>query len=96
MPSVSSSESNPGPLPNEERAHNQSYQVDVVRSRDDAIAQLLAVAAFVEKTEPTNPAPLLIRRAARLMRMGFIDILRELSPDSLSQIENIVGGSSSR
>lgn len=96
MPSVSSSDSNPGPLPNEERAHNQSYQVDVVRSRDDAIAQLLAVAAFVEKTEPTNPAPLLIRRAARLMRMGFIDILRELSPDSLSQIENIVGGSSSR
>jgi type VI secretion system protein ImpA len=38
---------------------------------------------------------LLIRRAARLMRMGFIDILRELSPDSLSQIENITGGSSS-
>lgn len=65
----------------------------VLCNRDEAIAQLLAIAAFVEKTEPTNPAPLLIRRAARLMRMGFMDILRELSPGSLSQIENIIGGS---
>jgi type VI secretion system protein ImpA len=73
----------------------QSHQPGVLRSREDAITQLLAVADFVEKTEPTNPAPLLMRRAARLMRMGFIDILRELSPDSLSQVENITGGSSS-
>jgi type VI secretion system protein ImpA len=76
-------------------ALHQISNVGVLRSRDDAISQLLAVADFVEKTEPTNPAPLLIRRAARLMRMGFIDILRELSPDSLPQIENITGGASS-
>jgi type VI secretion system protein ImpA len=64
----------------------------VLRSREDAIASLLKVAMFVEQTEPTNPAPLLIRRAVRLMRMGFMDILRELSPDSLAQVENITGG----
>jgi type VI secretion system protein ImpA len=81
--------------PSEHGARDQILQGGALRSRDDAISQLLAVADFVEKTEPTNPAPLLIRRAARLMRMGFIDILRELSPDSLSQIENITGGSSS-
>lgn len=69
-------------------------QPGALRNREDAIAQLLAVAAFVERTEPTNPAPLLIRRAVRLMRMGFIDILRELSPDSLAQVENITGGTS--
>ncbi|TDF23676.1 type VI secretion system protein TssA, partial [Delftia tsuruhatensis] len=39
----------------------------------------------------SNPAPLLIRRAARFMRMGFMDILRELSPDSLAQVEVITG-----
>lgn len=72
----------------------QGQQPGVLRSREDAIAQLLVVAAYVEKTEPTNPAPLLIRRAARLMRMGFIDILRELSPESLAQVENITGGGS--
>jgi type VI secretion system protein ImpA len=62
-----------------------------IRTRDDAIAQLLHVAAFLEASEPTNPAPLLIRRAVRLMQMGFIDIVRELSPESIAQIENIIG-----
>lgn len=98
MPSAvspSSADSDASSVTNAQGIQPQTLQAGVLRSRDDAIAQLLAVADFVEKTEPTNPAPLLIRRAARLMRMGFIDILRELSPDSLSQIENITGGSSS-
>lgn len=62
-----------------------------LRHREDARRQLLAVAEFIERTEPTNPAPLLIRRAARLMGMGFIDILRELAPDSLAPVQNITG-----
>lgn len=65
--------------------------VGALRSRDDARRQLLAVAEFLERTEPTNPAPLLVRRAARLMEMGFIDILRELAPDSLGTVQNITG-----
>ncbi len=62
-----------------------------LRSRDDAKAQLLAVAEFLERSEPTNPAPLLIRRAARLMGMSFIDIVRELAPDSVGHVENVTG-----
>lgn len=62
-----------------------------LRSRDEAVGQLLRVAEFLESSEPTNPAPLLIRRAVRLMQMGFIDIVRELSPESIAQIENITG-----
>ncbi|ADX45436.1 type VI secretion-associated protein, ImpA family [Paracidovorax avenae ATCC 19860] len=63
-----------------------------LRTRDDALAQLLLVAEFLERTEPTNPAPLLIRRAAKLMGLSFLDILRELSPDSVGQVETITGG----
>ncbi|MFN4121421.1 type VI secretion system protein TssA [Acidovorax sp.] len=62
-----------------------------IRTRDDAIRQLVKIAEFLESTEPTNPASLLIRRSARLMGMGFIDILRELAPQSLQQIEVITG-----
>lgn len=51
----------------------------------------MRVAEFLENSEPTNPAPLLIRRSVRLMQMGFIDIVRELSPESIAQIENITG-----
>lgn len=62
-----------------------------IRSRDDAIKQLVKIAEFLESTEPTNPASLLIRRSAKLMGMSFIDILRELAPQSLPQIEVITG-----
>lgn len=60
-------------------------------NREQVILQLLDIAALLERTEPTNPAPLLIRRAVRFMGMGFIDILKELSPDCVPQIENITG-----
>ncbi len=62
-----------------------------IRTRDDAIRQLVRIAEFLESTEPTNPASLLIRRSAKLMGMSFIDILRELAPQSLQQIEVITG-----
>lgn len=60
-------------------------------NRESVIVQLLDIATLLEQSEPTNPAPLLIRRAVRFMRMGFIDILKELSPDCVHQIENITG-----
>ncbi|MCC8392525.1 type VI secretion system protein TssA [Paraburkholderia sp. MMS20-SJTR3] len=60
-------------------------------TRADAIAMLDAVCAFLERTEPTNPAPLLIRRARALMEMDFIAIMQDLAPDSLAQIQQILG-----
>jgi type VI secretion system protein ImpA len=60
-------------------------------TREDAIAMLDAVCAFLERTEPTNPAPLLIRRARALMSKDFIAIMQDLAPDSLPQIHQIVG-----
>jgi type VI secretion system protein ImpA len=55
------------------------------------MAMLDAVCAFLERTEPTNPAPLLIRRARALMGKDFIAIMQDLAPDSLAQIHQIVG-----
>lgn len=62
-----------------------------IRSRDDAIRLLEKVCAYLERTEPTNPAPLLIQRAKRLMTMSFVDIIRDMAPDSVSQVETIAG-----
>lgn len=60
-------------------------------TREDAIALLDAVQRFIERTEPTNPAPLLIRRAKSLMGKDFVQIIQELAPDSLAQIRVIAG-----
>jgi type VI secretion system protein ImpA len=62
-----------------------------LRSRADARRQLESVCDFLERTEPSHPAPLLIRRAARLLDLSFVDIIRELAPEAAGQIENLGG-----
>jgi len=62
-----------------------------IHSREEAMRALDAVCNYFEKHEPTNPAPLLVRRAQRLMAMDFVAIIENLVPDSLTQIKNIAG-----
>jgi type VI secretion system protein ImpA len=62
-----------------------------VRTREDAIRLLDKVCDFLERQEPSNPAPLLIRRAKRLMTMSFVDIINDMAPESLVQVRNIAG-----
>ena len=62
-----------------------------IRSREDVVRQLDRICDFIERTEPANPAPLLIRRAQRLLTKNFVEIINDLVPDSLSQIQHIAG-----
>jgi type VI secretion system protein ImpA len=62
-----------------------------IRGRDDAVRQLERVCEFMERTEPGNPAPLLIRRAQRLMTKDFLGIIQDLAPGSLSEVQKIAG-----
>jgi type VI secretion system protein ImpA len=66
-----------------------------IHSREDVLRVLDRVCDWIERQEPTNPAPLLIRRAQRLMSKSFIDLVRDLAPDGLSQIERIAGAADS-
>ena len=62
-----------------------------INSREDVIRMLDNICEFIERTEPTNPAPLLIRRAQRLMTKSFVEIIQDLAPESLNQIRQIAG-----
>jgi type VI secretion system protein ImpA len=62
-----------------------------IRSRDDAVQILELVCNYLERHEPSNPAPLFIRRAQRLIKKNFLEIVRDLMPDSLSQLEKLAG-----
>jgi type VI secretion system protein ImpA len=66
-------------------------QPGVLRSRDDAIQALEKVCEWLEANEPSNPAPLFIRRAQRLMSKNFVDIIRDLVPDSIDQVGKLAG-----
>lgn len=62
-----------------------------IRTRQDALVMIDKIVAYFERNEPTNPAPLLLKRAKRLMNMSFVDIIKDMVPDSMSQIETIAG-----
>jgi len=62
-----------------------------ILNRDDAVRMLENVCKFIEQSEPSNPAPLLIRRAQRLMSRSFVEIIEDLAPESLAQIQKLAG-----
>ena len=62
-----------------------------LRTRADARRQLESVCDFLERTEPAHPAPLLIRRAARLLDLSFIDIIRDIAPAAAAEVEHLGG-----
>jgi type VI secretion system protein ImpA len=74
-------------------AARQSSGAGAINSREDAIRTLQRVCDWIERNEPTNPAPLLIQRAQRLMKKNFMEIIRDLLPDGLGQIEKLAGPS---
>ena len=62
-----------------------------LETREDAVRMLELVCVWLDRNDPSNPAPLLIRRAQRLMQKNFLDIIRDLAPDTLDQIEKLAG-----
>lgn len=62
-----------------------------IRTREEALLMIDKLITYFERNEPTNPAPLLIKRARRLVSMSFVDIIKDMAPDSLKQIETIAG-----
>ena len=62
-----------------------------VRSRQDAVRALDAVADFFRKTEPSSPVPFFLDRAKRLVAKDFIAVLEDVAPGSLPQAREAVG-----
>jgi type VI secretion system protein ImpA len=62
-----------------------------IRSRRDAALMLDKICEFLQRSEPAHPAPLLLQRAKRLLDMSFIDIIKDMLPDGVAQVENLAG-----
>lgn len=62
-----------------------------IASRRDVLAALHAICAYYERNEPSSPIPLLMRRSERLVSMDFVEIIRDLMPESAAQAEGLRG-----
>lgn len=64
-------------------AAQAGYTGGAVKSRQDAVRALDAVADYFRRNEPSSPIPLLIERAKRLVAKDFLEVLADIAPDAL-------------
>lgn len=62
-----------------------------IRSREDVLRALDKIVLYYERNEPSSPVPVLIRRCRRLATMGFMDIMRDVAPSGMSEVEVLRG-----
>jgi type VI secretion system protein ImpA len=70
------------------RGAGQSQQqglTGTIASKEDVLKALDLIIGHYEKSEPSSPVPLLIKRAKRLVGKSFVDVIRDISPDALTQ-----------
>ena len=68
-----------------------------IRSPQEALLAIEKVCQYFDRHEPSSPVPLLLRRARKLVSKNFIDVIRDVCPDAMNQVEMLggVGGSDS-
>ncbi|WP_339413557.1 type VI secretion system protein TssA [Photorhabdus cinerea] len=66
----------------EDRSHHET--------RDVAIGQMINIANYFRKNEPTSPVPYLMERAARWANMGMAEWLEEMMEDNTSALQEIM------
>ncbi|WP_368928917.1 type VI secretion system protein TssA [Mixta calida] len=62
-----------------------------ITSRADVQLALEKVKQYFARYEPSHPAPLMIDRVQRVIELDFMEIIRDLAPDGVHQLENIFG-----
>jgi type VI secretion system protein ImpA len=56
-------------------------------SREDIVILLDRICDYYQRHEPSSPVPLLLRRCKRLVSASFLEIVRDIAPDGVSQVE---------
>ena len=62
-----------------------------IRNRDDVVMLLDKICGYYERHEPSSPLPLLLARCRKLASLSFIDIVKDMAPTALQQVE-LIGG----
>ena len=58
-----------------------------IRTRDDVVKLLDKMCEYFERIEPSSPVPILLRRAKRLINKSFLDLVRDMASNGVSQVE---------
>lgn len=66
-----------------------------IKSPQEALLAIEKVCQYYDRHEPSSPVPLLLRRARKLVSKNFLDVIKDVCPDAMNQVELLggVGGS---
>lgn len=78
-------------VPGEEGQEGGTVAVGAIKSRQDAIRALEAVATFFRSNEPSSPIPFFVERAKRLISKDFFEVLADITPDAVNSAKSAVG-----
>jgi type VI secretion system protein ImpA len=73
------------------RAPGDAGTNGAVRSREDVVRLLDRICAYYERQEPSSPVPLLLGRAKRLVAKDFMQIIRDIAPEGVQQMQTLAG-----
>lgn len=62
-----------------------------IASRRDVDQMLGRILDYYAEYEPSSPLPILLRRARRLIGADFLEIIRDLAPEGLSDVNKVAG-----
>ncbi len=62
-----------------------------IQSREDVVRMINKMCDYYKREEPSSPVPNILKRAQRLAEMDFMQIINDLSPDSVKEIQRITG-----
>ena len=62
-----------------------------IETREDAVRAIAMVCDYLERTEPTSPAQLLLRRASRLVNKNFLELVKEFAPEAFGEVAKVMG-----
>jgi type VI secretion system protein ImpA len=63
-----------------------------INSRDDVLKSIEAICEYYRQREPSSPVPLLLQRAGRLIKMGFLEIVEDLAIENGDQARRLLMG----
>lgn len=72
-------------------ASRQQTAVGVIASRQDVMKTLDLICKYYADNEPSSPVPMFLQRAKHLVTADFMQIVQNLLPDAVSQLEVIKG-----
>ncbi|QPK63343.1 type VI secretion system protein TssA [Methylomonas sp. LL1] len=69
----------------------KSAAVGAISSRQDVLKTLDLICKYYAENEPSSPVPILLQRAKFLVTSDFMQIVQNLLPDGLTQLQQIKG-----